>query len=200
MQLNFSNETFTTAQRESEIEDVSWWTFYKKMIYWSAQAYFTFLITYLIFPGTMLSTRLDFLSHSKSRQSWFDIIMITLHAVLDTFGRYLAGIWVIFSKDSVVYLTIARVVHVPLSIAIQLALSPSWLFQADWFRLVNISLFALTQGYNTSLLMIYGPQSVQDHQKEKAGMIMNFHLMGGLCTSSMLSAFVMSHIPQNSHF
>ena len=200
LQLNDTNISETTVKPADQIEEFSWRAFYKSIAYWCLQAYTVFLITYLLFPGTILSTKLDFLENHKSRQSLFDIIMVTLNALMDTCGSYSAGLYIAFSYGSVKYLTLGRAIFIPLSIFIQLALSPSWLFQADWFRILNVTFLSFTNGYNIALVMTYGPQSVPDNQKERAGMLMNFHLMAGLCTSSMISAFLMSLIPQNSHY
>lgn len=200
MQLNVTKQNTSALGSGYLSEEFSWWKLYKVVSYLGAQAFIAYFITFLIFPGTMLATKFDFLNNNKSRQSWFDIIMISLHAFIDTFGRYMASVYVAFTKDTVLYLTLSRLAHIPQSIAIQLALPPGWLFQADWFRLLNVVLFSFTQGYNTALVMMFGPQKVRDSQRERAGMIMNFHLMGGLCISAMFAAFVMKEIPQHSHY
>lgn len=50
-----------------------------------------------------------------------------------------------------------------------------------------MALFALTNGYNSTLNMIYGPMGVKDEHKEKAGMIMAFHLVGGIFIGSLVA-------------
>jgi len=53
--------------------------------------------------------------------------------------------------------------------------------------MINIILFAFTNGYGSTLNMIYGPMCVWDEHKEKAGMIMGFHLVGGICFGSFVA-------------
>lgn len=50
-----------------------------------------------------------------------------------------------------------------------------------------MGLFAFTNGYNSTLNMIYGPMSVRDEHKEKAGMIMAFNLVGGIFIGSLVA-------------
>lgn len=77
---------------------------------------------------------------------------------------------------------------------IQLASEPAWIFQSDWFRITNIWLVAATNGYNVAAVMLYGPQQVKDTDKERAGIIMNLHLLFGVCLGTMISAFGMERI------
>jgi hypothetical protein len=44
-------------------------------------------------------------------------------------------------------------------------------------------------------VMLFGPQQVISTDKERAGLIMNFHLMGGICVATAIAAFAMNHIP-----
>ena len=126
--------------------------------------------------------------------------MVTIYGVIDTIGRWLANVWIPFNRRTVIWMTLSRLIHIPLSIFIQLNLSPSWLFQSDWFRILNVSIFGFTQGYNTALIMMFGPENVKRTEKERAGILMNFHLMGGICLATLGAAFGMKHIPQYSHY
>jgi len=50
-----------------------------------------------------------------------------------------------------------------------------------------MGLFAFTNGYNSTLNMIYGPMGVRDEHKEKAGMIMAFNLVGGIFIGGLVA-------------
>ena len=106
--------------------------------------------------------------------------MITIFSFGDTIGRALAGLYPMFSPNSVIVLTTGRVLFIITAIFIQTGASPHYIFMADWFRILHIWLFAATNGYNTAAVMLYGPQQVEDKDKERAGLIMNFHLIGGV--------------------
>jgi hypothetical protein len=177
--LNFTNVDSSVSLVKIN-EEFSWWKLYKKVAYLGAQAFSVYFVTFALFPGVLISTKFDFMDNIESRESWFDISMLTIYAVIDTIGRYLANVWIPFNKNTVIWLTAHRIIHIPLSIFIELALPPKWLFQSDWFRILNISIFGFTQGYATALVMMLGPEQVKNTEKEKAGIIMNFHLMGGI--------------------
>lgn len=144
------------------------------------QASLVFFITFLIYPGTLLDTKFDFLKNNSSSKAWFNIIMITIFSFGDTAGRVLAGPLKLFNKKNVIIFTLSRFVFVVTAILIQQAYSPHWLFKSDWFKIVHIWLFAATNGYNVALIMPIGPALVNGVDKERAGLIMNFHLIGGV--------------------
>ena len=155
-----------------------------------------FIITFVVFPGTSLSTNFDFLGTSNKDFTWFSVILITTFNIFDTIGRFAGGYKQIFTPRSVVFLTVIRVVFIASFVLIQLKSDPSWLFQADWFKFVNMAIFALTNGYNSTLCMIYGPSLVEDNNKERAGLIMNFHLVGGIFIGALIASFGMDKIPK----
>ena len=149
-----------------------------------------------MFPGTSLSTNFNFLGTSNRDFAWFSVILITTFNVFDTIGRFAGGFKQIFTPWSVLFLTILRLVFIPSFVLIQLKTDPSWLFQSDWFKFVNMALFALTNGYNSTLCMIYGPSMAEDKNKERAGLIMNFHLVGGIFMGSLIASFGMDKVPK----
>ena len=57
----------------------------------------------------------------------------------------------------------------------------------DWFSILNMALFAITNGYNSTLLMIYGPMMAREKHREKAGIIMGFHLAGGIFFGALVA-------------
>lgn len=148
-----------------------------------------------MFPGTTLSTNFDFLGTPTNKElAWFSVLMITCFNIFDTIGRYLGGKIHLLSPNTVFLLSSSRLIFIPLFVLIQLNASPAWIFQADWFRIVNMALFSLTNGYNSTLLMIYGPTIVKDADKERAGLIMSFHLVGGIFLGSLIASFGMDKI------
>ena len=167
---------------------------YKDIFLIAFQVLLCFIITFVVFPGTQLSTTFDFLGDSALDVAWFSVLMITIFNIFDTIGRFLAS-WVrIFTPKTLLILTLFRLVFIPTSILIQLEHSPSWLFQSDWFRITNMALFALTNGYNSTLCMIYGPSLANNLNKEKAGIIMSFNLVGGIFFGSLIASFGMNRI------
>lgn len=100
---------------------------YMKVLILAVQATLVFGITFLIYPGTMLSTKFDMLDGNKSAESWFNIIMLTIFSLSDTVGRSIAGVWRPFNNRTIAILTLGRLVFVFTSIAIQLGKTYLWL-------------------------------------------------------------------------
>jgi len=158
------------------------------------QVFLCFTITFVVFPGTSLGTKFDFLGTSNKDFAWFAVLMITTFNVFDTIGRFAGGYKQIFSPYTVFILTVTRLVFIPLFVLIQLNSDPASIFQSDWFRITNMALFALSNGYNSTLLMIYGPSMVEDENKERAGLLMSFHLVGGIFVGALIASFGMDKI------
>jgi hypothetical protein len=75
-----------------------------------------------------------------------------------------------------------------------LSAEPASIFQKDWFRILNMALFSITNGYDSTLLMIYGPGFADNANKERAGIIMSFHLVGGIFFGALIASFAMDKI------
>jgi hypothetical protein len=183
--LEVNNEVF---------EKSSWFYIYKKVFFLAIQASLVFAITFLIYPGTFLGTTFNFLKGNSSEKAWFNILMITIFSFGDTLGRFLAGPLKLFTSKTVVILTFGRLIFITSAVLVQKSVSPAWLFQSDWFKIVNIWLFAATNGYNMAVIMLFGPQKVKAIDKERAGLIMNFHLIGGVWIGTVFAAFVMEKV------
>lgn len=156
---------------------------YKKVFPLSSQVFLCFLITFIVFPGVCLETKFKFLDGKSGEFAWNSVLMITFFNTFDTIGRFLGGSYQLFTPNTVIILTLVRLIFVFTFIMIGL----NKLFQSDWFRIVNMALFAFTNGYNSTLLMIYGPTGVQNEHKERAGIIMSFHLVGGIFAGSLVA-------------
>lgn len=160
------------------------------------QVFVCFFVTFVVFPGTSLGTKFDFLGTTNRDFAWFAVLMITTFNVFDTIGRFAGGYKQIFTPSSVFTLTVFRLIFIPIFVLIQVKANPAWLFQSDWFRLFNMAIFALTNGYNSTLCMIYGPSLVEDKNKERAGLLMSFHLVGGIFAGALVASFGMDKVPK----
>lgn len=172
----------------------SFFQVYADVALMALQVFACFVITFVVFPGTQLSTSFNFLGNSKADMAWFSVLMITTFNIFDTIGRFAGGYKQILSPNTLFTLTVFRLIFIPTSVLIQLGSEPHWIFQADWFKILNMATFALTNGYNSTLAMIYGPSFASDADKEKAGILMSFHLVGGIFAGSLIASFGMNKI------
>ena len=153
----------------------------------ASQVCFIFFTTFVIYPGVSYETSFEFLKSNQSATTWFVIIMSVLFSVFDTTGRYWGEHFQLFNKNRIIVPTLSRIIFIVTFILIAKTDKPSWLIGADWFKIVNMSLFAFTNGYWGNWLMIYGPNWVNHKGKEKAGMMMNIHLVGGIFIGSLIA-------------
>lgn len=147
------------------------------------QVFSCFFITFIVFPGITNKPMFKFLIGNEQAITWNNLILIFLFNVFDTLGRYLGGWKQIFTPKTTIYLTVGRSIFILTSFLI---FYHTFLY-ADFFMIINMILFAFTNGYGSTLNMIYGPMLVQDEHKEKGGMIMAFHLVGGICFGSFVA-------------
>ena len=128
---------------------------------------YTFLLTFLVFPGLSLAaTELSFLqtgASSASSLAWLNLILLTTFNAMDTLGRYMAGlICMNMTRQKTIVLTYLRTLQVGIFLCSAFQVAPEFLFGADWFKLLNFSVFAFTSGYYSSLCSIQAPEVVKN--------------------------------------
>ena len=151
------------------------------------QAVGTFLVfcfTYLVYPGIVLthSSALSFTNYS-----WSLILYNSFFNISDTTGRFTPIKIKLFKPNSLIILTLIR--GLLLIIFLLIALNLVILFDHDAFKIVNICIFAFTNGYAGTLHMMYGPHLCANKDKPFAGYIMNCFLYFGMFFGSLLANF-----------
>ena len=63
----------------------------------------------------------------------------------------------------------------------------NYFFGSDYFCLLNIFIFGLTNGYATNALMSLAPKQLNDEEKEIGGFLMSFPLFFGILCGSMIA-------------
>lgn len=111
-----------------------------------------FIITFVIYPGVTCATNLKFLENLDPgiKGSWNYLLLVFVFNLGDTGSRFVAGQpWANLSDKAVLILTYGRALFIATSLLIAWDVPPSWLFgvNADWFKLINMFLFAFTNGY-----------------------------------------------------
>ena len=119
---------------------------------------YVFVITFICFPGLTDDTHFSFLSTIKNEESWFNLLCLVLFNIFDTIGRWYAGHDCLNMKNrSIVTVAVLRSLFVAPFLLIAFEVGPSWLFGADWFKLVNFCYFSFTNGHISSLCAIKSP-------------------------------------------
>ena len=88
-------------------------------------------------------------------------------------------------------LSIVRVAFIPLFLNCNIARGPeqdpTGTFNSDWFYIIFMILFSLTNGYLSNICMMSAPQIVQDNEKGTASSLMVALLGLGLGSGALLS-------------
>jgi len=143
---------------------------------------FTFTVTLFAFPGMLSNIDTNMLS-----ADWFPIIIITDFSIFDFVGKSLPSVHknnLEKYPEKLLYIgTTTRVLMIPLFIMCMYV----DFFQHVGWPLFFTALFALTNGYYGSIVMMIGPSKVDNSQKELAGTFMSFTVIAGLTLGALLS-------------
>ena len=111
--------------------------------------WWVFTVCFIVFPGTFYDSYFDMLSgisDEDTRTGWYDIAIILQFNIFDTIGRWLGGKIHITGK-AVMIGSYMRTIFVASCIMIALKSEPQFLFDHDWFKILNMMLFGITNGY-----------------------------------------------------
>ena len=147
---------------------------------------YVFVLTFTCFPGLSDDTHFSFLSSLKNEASWYNLLCFTLFNSFDLIGRTVGG----SSCADVPRLTVLwmgglRTLFIVTFMLIAFEVSPEWLFQADWFKLVNFAIFSFTNGYTSTLCAVKAPGTVEGEQKGQVGGFIGVTIAIGILIGSL---------------
>jgi len=143
---------------------------FKKIYLQSFNVLFTFFVTLSLFPGVIS------LIPSQNNSDWFQIFQLLIFMIGDYIGRTLPR-WVNLFKPTVLWIPVViRLVFFALFV---LCVKPR-IFAADYAAYIIMAVFSVTNGYCGTFSMMYGPMSVEPHEREVAGTMMSFFLNLGI--------------------
>jgi len=128
------------------------------------------------------------------------LIFIFSFNALDTVGRWLAG--QPFGKmpdKQVLILSFSRVIFIATAFLIDYEVGPSWLTgdNADWFKLLNMFLFAFTNGFVSTQCAIKSPSRAPEDSKEVVGTFVGVFITLGIVLGSLISLAIASLVKGN---
>ncbi|EFC41053.1 equilibrative nucleoside transporter [Naegleria gruberi] len=172
-------------------------TVFKKIWIQACLVMTVFWMTLSVFPG--LSVSVPTYYTGTVMKDWLPILIGASFNIFDFIGRSAPRWIVMFNRKWVAAPIFVRLLLVPLFVFMY---KPS-IVGLDAFNdavpLLAISAVALTNGYLSSLCMMYGPSLVDDHEKETAGTIMTFFLLMGICLGSNTGLVIGQAIPGDIH-
>lgn len=165
-------------EQQEEEEDINMkreidgWEVFKMISTDCFHVWFIFFITLSLFPG--MTGEIE--SQYGSLGDWFGIIMITLFQVGDMIGRTLPKWYIGIPHEKMAGFVWIRLVFYPLFI---LCINPH-IFTYDPIPYCIMLVFSFTNGYFSTLTMIYAPSRVDARYRENAGLYMSFFLQFGI--------------------
>lgn len=116
--------------------------------------------------------------------------MILTFNIFDVLGRYTPTLFMVSSLVKLWIMILARFVFWFTFLMIAAddpAMSPRGLFGGTWFKFLNMTIYAYTNGACSTFVMILGPSKAPDETKDKAGYIMVTGLISGIFSGQILS-------------
>jgi len=150
---------------------------------------FVFLISLTFYPGfTLMMKNNDVKSFSKNN---YMLVLISIFQLFDFIGRTLPKWVIIPNNPNLLWIpSLLRVVCIPLFI---IAIYTDW-FPSNYISFLIVAVFAWSNGYFGTLLMMSGPQRVVPRESKNAGILMGCLLQVGVFIGVHLAMILMISI------
>jgi hypothetical protein len=133
---------------------------------------FNIIVTLMLFPGATADSYFNFILklNLPNPESWYQLLVVFIFNVFDTIGRWAGGQEIFDLKIRTVKIgSYARVVFIATFLITDFALPPIWIWNADWFKVLNLVLFATTNGYLGTLCAVKAPGTVKQSRRVIVG-------------------------------
>jgi len=144
--------------------------------------------TMIIYPGVFLAKPLECFS-----KQWSIPLMILIFNISAAIGRFFPSVFIFISPANNFWFNSLRAIS-SFSICLIGYGAFNNFFVTDWWIITNIIIFGFTDGYGSTLAMIYGTVQFEDKYKEDAGKMMIFFLTGGIWFGSFLAQIILANI------
>eukprot|EP00118_Oscarella_pearsei_P004230 m.17713 g.17713 ORF g.17713 m.17713 type:complete len:439 (+) comp27542_c0_seq1:111-1427(+) len=179
------------AKDDQKKESPNFLFIFKRIWKPALSVYLVFFVSLTVFPA--VASNIKSVAKDPSASPWTStyftpVTCFLLFNVGDFTGRTIA-VWIPFISAKWLWVpSLLRFAFIPLfALCNTSAHNPSTVLMSDAFPVVFMALMALSNGYLSTLAMMYGPGLVPDKDKETAGTMMAFFLGGGLVSGSAFS-------------
>jgi len=119
---------------------------------------YVFVLTFICYPGLASDSTIRFLEKTKEYDSWHILFVQACFNSMDAVGRYMGGLACLTLSNPMIKIqSLLRTVYLGIFLLISFDVSPDWLFQTDWFIMLNLILFSITNGYVSTLCAVKAP-------------------------------------------
>eukprot|EP00347_Sterkiella_histriomuscorum_P012064 403370027 len=181
----FNEAVYQCVQSQNKMTSLRdvWGTF-KQIWIESLILFLVYVNTMVCYPGLILQTTLSF----TPDESWFQVTILSIFSLSDIFGRFFTKYIGPKPKKSIILLvSLIRIITVYTSLMIGFNEEPKFIFDSDWFKILNTVFLGFGNGFLGTILMMIGPYKVSNQESERAGQIMAFYMTLGRGLGSMAS-------------
>ena len=152
---------------------------------------YVFVLTFICYPGLATDDTINFLKSKfdsiDKYNSWHIIFIQLIFNFADTAGRYSGGVsCLILSSNMVIkILASARSLFFVTFCLTSFDVSP--VFGYDWFIILNLVLFSISNGYVSTLCAVKAPMTVEGEAKGQVGGFVGITISTGIVLGSMLA-------------
>lgn len=148
-----------------------------------------FTITLLLFPGTTSDTYFKWINsfNLTNTEGWYQLCVVFIFNCFDTIGRSVGG-----NKRfdleirTVNLLSIGRVIFIATFLLTDFEVPPNWLFNSDWFKMLNLFVFAFSNGYLSTLCAVKAPDTVRESRRAIVGSYIGTFISIGVLLGAFL--------------
>jgi hypothetical protein len=106
---------------------------------------------------------------------------------LDTIGSFAAGRKALdLEIRTINFLSAARIIFIASFLLTDFEVPPTWLFGLDWFKILNLVLFAFSSGYLSTLCAMKAPSTVKESRRAQVGAYIGICIGLGVTIGSIL--------------
>ena len=173
--INGDNE----PQQEAQV-----WTVVKKTFFPVGLAVMnTFMLTLMMFPGVSGLIESQPWGAGDATwtlpQSWFSVVLVGNFQVFDFVGRSLPEFRIWLKREELLGAALLRWIFAPVFVLLASGIVGPDIIGNSVAQLV-MCLMALTNGYVSTLGMMFGPSYVAGHEKSTAGTVMSLYLLSSI--------------------
>jgi len=141
-----------------------------------------FTVTFVVFPGTTNRPPLSFISQSE----WLNLFYVALFNGCDTLARTFGGFKSLFLPKAVILaLTYGRSLFIATFLLSVFKVSTP--FTQDWFKIINMTLFGLSNGFLATQAAVMAPMEAKEDKREQVGIFVSFYLCFGIMVGSIIA-------------
>ena len=78
----------------------------------------------------------------------------------------------------------SRIIYFVFYFLIMFQVAPQWLWDSDWFKILNTFMFGLTNGYFATLCAVLGPATVEEKYRQECGAFIGTIIVIGITIGS----------------